>query len=54
MSPPTRNQRKAARQEDIKHLLEEVWDCDPDSPFGAIFKRETEGGICELLLCEKS
>ena len=54
MALSNRAQRNTARQEDIKHLLEEVWYCDPDSSFGAIFKRETQGGICELLLHGKS
>ena len=54
MALSTRAQRKTARQEDIKNLLEEVWDCDPNSPFSAIFKRDTQGGIFELLLYEKS
>ena len=31
-----------------------MWDCDPDSSFGAIFKIETQGGICEFLLYGKS
>ena len=50
----TREQRKIARQEDLKCLLEEVSDCKPDSPFAAIVRRESAGGIQELIYLQKS
>ena len=54
MVTTTRDQRKIARQEDLKHLLEEVWDCEPDSPFAATVKRESTEGIQELIYLQKS
>ena len=49
MVTTTREQKKIARQEDLKHFLEKFWDCEPDSPFAAIVKRESTGEIQELI-----
>ena len=40
-----REKRRAENQEDIKHLLEEIWDYDPDNTFYKIFSREANTGI---------
>ena len=35
-------QRNQAIKEDIKHLLEEIWDCEPDEPFNKTLSREAK------------
>ena len=56
MATATRS-RKAERaqiiQEDIKHLLEEVWDYSPEDTFYKIFKREVRKGINMIVNLEK-
>ena len=45
ISSTTRSNRektKADPQEAIKHLLEEVWDFDPEKTFFQIFSREAK------------
>ena len=46
MSTTTRDQRIKATKKDAKHLLEELWDVEPDK----IFTREPEKGIEKSLL----
>ena len=52
MSPVTRSnrdKRSAENQEDIKHILEEVWDFDPDETFYKIFSRESKKGAQSVI-----
>ena len=46
-------ERAQAIQEDIKHLLEEVWDYDPQDTFYKIFKREARKGALIIINLEK-
>ena len=46
-------ERAQAIQEDIKHLLEEVWDYGPKDTFYKIFKREARKGINIIVILEK-
>ena len=36
----TRKSRKAALKEDMKYVLEELWDAEEEEPFYEIFSRE--------------
>ena len=45
----SRDQRNQAIKEDIKHLLEEIWDCDLDEPFREAFSREANKSIHRIL-----
>ena len=52
MAPVTRSNREKRRteiQEEIKHLLEEAWDFNPDETFHKIFFREAKKGIQEVV-----
>ena len=44
--PPslTRAERKAIIDEDVKHVLEELWNYKPDDVFYKVFKRESKTG----------
>ena len=56
MAPETRNkraERALATQEDIKHLLEEVWNYAPQDTFYKIFKKEANKGINIIVNLEK-
>ena len=56
MAPETRSKkavRAQAIQEDIIHLLEEVWDYSPEDTFYKIFKREARKGINYIINLEK-
>ena len=44
---------KSATQEDENHLLEEIWDADPEEPLCKIIKKETAKGIHKLLVCSR-
>ena len=46
-------ERAIAIQEDIKHLLEEVWNYEPEDIFYKIFKREASKGINMIVNLEK-
>lgn len=46
-------ERAQAIQEDIKHLLEEVWNYYPQDAFYKIFKREAKKGINMIVNLEK-
>ena len=46
-------ERAQATQEDAKHLLEEVWDYDPQDTFYKIFKREARKGMNVIVNLEK-
>ena len=45
----TRSRRKAALKEDVKHLLEELWDVEEDETFYKIFTRETKKGMHKFI-----
>ena len=52
MDPATRSniqKRRTETQEDIKHLLEEIQDFDPDETFYKIFSREAKKGIQDVI-----
>ena len=56
MSPSSGTRSKSKREvhkennkEDVKHILEEVWDFSPEECFYKIFKRETSKGIQDIL-----
>ena len=44
MAAETRSRRNAALKEDVKHLLEELWDAEEDETFYKIFTRGTKKG----------
>ena len=46
-------ERAQAIQENIKHLLDEVWDYDPEDAFCKIFKRESRKGMNVIANLEK-
>ena len=46
-------ERTQATQEDIKHLLEEVWDCDTQDTFYKTFAREAKKGTNLIVNLEK-
>ena len=49
----TRSRRKAALKEDVKHLLEELWDAEEDEMFYKIFTRETKRGVHKFIIFSK-
>ena len=50
----SRAQRKAMIEEDVKHVLEELWDYEPEDVFYKIFKREAKtGGVDDVLALPK-
>ena len=56
MAPTTRSnrdKRRAENQEDINHLLEEVWGLDPEETFYKIFSRESKKGIQDVIEMSK-
>ena len=53
MAPTAREQRQLSMKEDVKHLLEELGDAEPEEPFYKIFKRETSNGIHKFLICSR-
>ena len=46
-------ERAQAIREDIKHLLEDVWDYDPEDTFYKTFKKEARKGINMIVNLEK-
>ena len=48
-----REKRRADIKEDIKHILEEVWDIFPEEPFYKIFTKEASRGISRALKFSK-
>ena len=52
----TRAERKAALKEDIKHVLEELWDTEEEEPLYKTFTRECLGAkrIQDVLQCSKA
>ena len=56
VAPPslTRAERKAIIDEDVKHVLEELWGYEPDDVFYKVFKRESKtGGVDDILALSK-
>ena len=49
----TREQRKVALKEDVKNLLEELWDAEEEEIFYKIFIRETSKGFHKVLYHSK-
>ena len=45
--------RAQATQEDTKHLLEEVWNINPQDTFCKVFKREARRGMHVIVNLEK-
>ena len=45
MASRTRKRRSHENQEDFKHVLEEIWDSDPDETLCKIFSRKAKGRI---------
>ena len=55
-APPslTRAERKAIIDEDVKHVLEELWAYEPEDVFYKVFKRELKtGGVEDILALSK-
>ena len=48
-----KEKRRAFNQEDIKHILEEVWDFDLDETFCKIFSIESRLGVYDVLFLSK-
>ena len=48
-----REKRRAETKEDIKHLLEEVWDFRPEENFYKIFSRVATKGIQDAINLNK-
>ena len=47
-------QRKAMIEEDVKHVLEELWSYEPEDVFYKVFKREAKtGGVDNVLALPK-
>ena len=53
MSNSTKSRRQAALKEDVKHLLEELWDAEETDALHRIFARESRRGIQNVLLCSE-
>ena len=49
LRPSKREKRRADIKEDIKHILEEVWDVFPEEPFYKIFSVAAQKGISHAL-----
>ena len=45
MYPVTRDKIIKAVKKDVNHLLEELWDSEPDEPLYKILTKETKKGI---------
>ena len=45
MASGTRKKRRDENQENVKHVLDEIWDSDPDDILCKIFSRDARGGI---------
>ena len=53
-TPLTRAERKAIIDEDVKHVLEELWGYEPEDAFYKVFKRESKtGGVEDILALSK-
>ena len=46
---PKREKRREETKEDIKNLLREVWDFDPEETFYKIFSRQASKGIQDAI-----
>ena len=49
----TRSRRKAVLKEDVRHLLEELWDIEEDDMFYKFFTRYTNRGMQQFINCSK-
>ena len=45
MDSGTRKKRREENQEDVKHILEEIWKSDPDDTLWKISSKESKGRI---------
>ena len=52
--PLTRAESKAKIDEDVKYVLEALWEYEPEDAFYEVFKRETKtGGVEDILALSK-
>ena len=53
MTDSTRSRKQAALKEDVKHLLEELWDAEEKDALYKIFTKESKKGTQKVLSYSK-